>query len=275
LDFGLLKIKFFLISVFVIAALLANVPGFALSQSKVAGAKTQSKKAQAPSKSRAEKKKAKANEVSGSKEMVKATQEYKAAIDAEIASREARLKQLLENAHLEEKKRLYQDGLITKEEIEREEKPIALARAELDIAKQKIVQADNTLAEAKAMEALTKLPPIKVGAYLSTAALIRYNGPSAWTLTNIAKVDSFFTAQFGHALPVSAFGQTATHDRLGFDHRNSVDVAVHPDSSEGQALMNYLRGAGIPFLAFRQAVPGTATGAHIHIGYPSHRIQVK
>jgi hypothetical protein len=213
--------------------------------------------------------------VAGSQELVKATEEYKAAINAEIAIRQSNLQRLAEVLQLDEKKKLYQDGLITREQVEEAEQKLGTARAELEITKQKIVQADSTLAEAKAMEALTNLPPIKVGAYLSTAALIRYNGPAAWTLTNIAKVDSYFVSQFGHALPISAFGQTATHDRLGFDHRNSVDVAVHPDSAEGQAILNYLRGAGIPFLAFRQAVPGAATGAHIHIGYPSHRIVVK
>ena len=103
--------------------------------------------------------------------------------------------------------------------------------------------------------------------------MIRYNGPAHWVLSDAAKVQSFFVSQFRRALPVSAFGQTATHNHLGFDHSNALDVAVHPDSAEGQALMSYLRGAGIPFIAFRQAVPGSATGAHIHIGYPSHRIR--
>jgi hypothetical protein len=36
--------------------------------------------------------------------------------------------------------------------------------------------------------------------------------------------------------------------------------------------MDYLRTNGIPFLSFRSAIPGVATGAHIHIGYPSHRM---
>ena len=42
----------------------------------------------------------------------------------------------------------------------------------------------------------------------------------------------------------------------GFDHRNALDVAVHPDSPEGRALMDYLRAHGIPFLAFRAARRG-------------------
>ena len=78
----------------------------------------------------------------------------------------------------------------------------------------------------------------------------------------------------GRPLPVSAFGQTPAHDDLGFDHRNALDVAVHPDSPEGQALMTWLRGEGISFLAFRNAVAGEATGAHVHVGEPSSRIAV-
>ena len=45
----------------------------------------------------------------------------------------------------------------------------------------------------------------------------------------------------------------------------------NPDGAEGQALMEFLRASGIPFSAFRMAIPGTATGPHIHIGQPSHR----
>ncbi|HUK91767.1 MAG TPA: hypothetical protein VLZ81_15295, partial [Blastocatellia bacterium] len=67
-------------------------------------------------------------------------------------------------------------------------------------------------------------------------------------------------------------GQTPVHDKLGFDHRDALDVAVQPDSAEGEALMAYLRSQRIPFIAFRHAVPGSATGAHIHVGRPSHRI---
>jgi hypothetical protein len=70
---------------------------------------------------------------------------------------------------------------------------------------------------------------------------------------------------------VSALGQTPAHDRLGFDHRNALDVAVHPDSPEGQALMTWLQAQGVSFLAFRGAITGEATGAHVHIGEPSPR----
>jgi hypothetical protein len=110
---------------------------------------------------------------------------------------------------------------------------------------------------------------LAVGGYSESATLVRFNGGAHWSLAEAPKIEKFFLQMFGHALPVSAFGQTATHDRLRFDHRNAMDVALHPDSSEGKSLLAYLRQAGIPFIAFRSAVPGAATGAHIHIGNPS------
>ena len=59
---------------------------------------------------------------------------------------------------------------------------------------------------------------------------------------------------------------------MGFDHREAVDVAVRPDSIEGRGLMEYLRKANVPFLAFRGKIPGASTGAHIHIGRSSPRL---
>ena len=94
-------------------------------------------------------------------------------------------------------------------------------------------------------------------------------------LADAARIQRFFSARFGRALPISAFGQTAAHDRIGFDHRQAIDVAVHPDSPEGLGLLDYLRSIGIPFIAFRRAVAGEATGAHIHIGQPSRRITAR
>lgn len=84
-------------------------------------------------------------------------------------------------------------------------------------------------------------------------------------------IKGFVVSQFGRTLPISAFGQSAVHNRLGFDHRNAVDVALSPDSVEGRKLVNELRLFRVPFIAFRKAVPGVATGAHIHVGRPSHR----
>ncbi|MGZ8464742.1 MAG: hypothetical protein ACXWXT_04305, partial [Candidatus Binatia bacterium] len=71
---------------------------------------------------------------------------------------------------------------------------------------------------------------------------------------------------------ITALGQSDTHNRLRFDHRDSMDIGLHPDSGEGRALAGFLRKSGIPFVAFRSAIPGAATGPHIHIGRPSGRL---
>ncbi|MBI3652989.1 MAG: hypothetical protein HY231_18340 [Acidobacteria bacterium] len=209
-----------------------------------------------------------------SKELTEAIKRLKADLEKEIALRQYNIQKLADD--VDNKKALFAAGIVAKGEVEKSEVQLAAAHKELttraQIVNQEIAQADELLTEINGLEQLAKRTSSRLGAYSATAALIRYNGASAWTLTNIANVERFFVAQFGHSLPISAFGQTATHDRLGFDHRNSVDVAVHPDSPEGQAILQFLRSAGLPFLAFRQAVPGAATGAHIHIGYPSHRI---
>jgi hypothetical protein len=36
--------------------------------------------------------------------------------------------------------------------------------------------------------------------------------------------------------------------------------------------MAHLRQAGIPFIGVRAVVPGSSTGAHVHIGLPSPRL---
>jgi hypothetical protein len=67
------------------------------------------------------------------------------------------------------------------------------------------------------------------------------------------------------------FGQGAIHNQWRLDHRNAMDISLRPDEPEGQALIDFLKRNGIPFSAFRTAIPGVATGPHIHIGMPSHR----
>lgn len=96
-----------------------------------------------------------------------------------------------------------------------------------------------------------------------------------WSLADAPIIQKFFHAKFGRQLPISAYGQTRTHTLLGFDHSNSMDVALHPDTVAGKDLIGFLRARRIPFIAFRRAVESVATGPHIHVGYPSRRIPVR
>lgn len=105
---------------------------------------------------------------------------------------------------------------------------------------------------------------------VKSASAVGQDSPR-WSLADSKKVETFFLIKFGRSLPTSAFGQSEIHDRWGLDHRQGLDVGLHPDSMEGKALINFLRVEKIPFLTFRHAIPGVATGPHIHIGWPSHR----
>lgn len=160
--------------------------------------------------------------------------------------------------------------IVSRREVETAELELARARADADRTKIELEHADNILEEVAAADKLLDLPD-RPGGYVATAAVIRYSG-TRWNISDVGKVDGFFTSRFGRRAPISAFGQTSLHARLGYDHSNAIDVATHPDSPEGQALMSYLRASGIPFLAFRSAIPGKATGPHIHIGLPSRRM---
>jgi len=92
-----------------------------------------------------------------------------------------------------------------------------------------------------------------------------------WTLAEATKVEQFFVSKFKRPLPLTAFGQSDLHTRWGLDHRNGMDIGLHPDSVEGRALIEFLRAESIPFLVFRGPVPGVATGPHIHVGNRSSR----
>lgn len=92
-----------------------------------------------------------------------------------------------------------------------------------------------------------------------------------WSIKDAAKIEREFMTAFNRPLPVSAYGQSSTHNQMGFNHENGMDIALPPESIEGRFLINYLKNNGIPFLAFNSAVPGQSTGPHIHVGPPSPR----
>jgi hypothetical protein len=101
----------------------------------------------------------------------------------------------------------------------------------------------------------------------------RFDGSPDWSIDGAESIKSAFKQQFGRDLPISTFGQGRVHNRQGFnyDHRNSLDVGIHPSSREGQWLASYLEQSNVPFGAFTQAIAGVSTGPHFHIGRPSRK----
>jgi len=206
-------------------------------------------------------------------EFIKATNDYKASLEKLLASYEKNTAKA--ETRLSQTRELFAQGLVSKNDVEASERTLAEANDKVAETRQRMNSADaqiaDTLLEAEAEKSLSKAGPMAKGSMLKTSAYIRYNGSAPWALSDAWKVQRFFLDTFKKPLPIAVFGQGAIHDRWRLDHHNAMDVSLHPDGAEGQALLNFLRSNGIPFLAFRAAIPGTATGPHIHIGRPSHR----
>lgn len=207
-------------------------------------------------------------------DVIAATQNYRNALERMLAIYERDLARRKELADLRQE--LFEREVLSKREYEEGLQAQAAAQKNVDETRQAMVEADRILLDARMAETLTRLTPLARGGYEERAGLARFNGTAAWALAqDTPRLQQFFLSRFGRQLPISAFGQTSLHDRMGLDHRNALDVAVHPDSPEGRALMEYLRAAGIPFIAAWGAIPGSASGAHIHVGQPSPRISAQ
>jgi hypothetical protein len=207
-------------------------------------------------------------------DVIASTQNYRAALERVLAIYERELARRDELSELRQE--LYEREVLSKRELEEGQRALAAARKDVDDTRQAIKDTDRMLTEAHVAQALARLTPLARGSYEETPGLVRFNGLGSWSVVKDTPVlQEFFMARFGRALPISAYGQTTLHDRMGLDHRGALDVAVHPDSPEGRAFMDYLRAAGIPFIAAWGAIPGSASGAHIHVGQPSPRITVR
>lgn len=228
----------------------------------------------AQKKSRKQPAPAKPNELAKLREdFVNATKEYKSSLE--------KLEQIYEGnvtkaeERLELSKKLLAEGLIAKTQVQENERAVAAAKEKVSETRRQMTNADaqiaGVLVETAADEQIAKDLRLARQRLVRTAAFTRFTGAPGWNLGEAYKIQRFFSDTFKKQLPIAVFGQGAIHDRWRLDHRNAMDVSVHPDTAEGQALLNFLQRNGIPYLAFRSAIPGTATGPHIHIGRPSHR----
>ena len=166
----------------------------------------------------------------------------------------------------------YQNDEVSKDQVHEAERLFITALKRVHEMRHSVMEADIAITEAVLGEKVERLPALAVNGYSETTDLARFNGGFKWSLKEAPRIERYFSQSFGRRLPVTALGQSQTHDRLHFDHRDSMDIALHPDSVEGKALIDHLRKAGIPFSAFRGVVPGASTGPHIHIGKPSRRL---
>ena len=203
-------------------------------------------------------------------ELIERTREYRESLEPVLGFQEAEATRA--EAQARSHRELLDRGLVARRDVEALDALAQAARARVDETHQRMGEADALMGETLAAIEVAKMPRTAPGEFVSTSTMIRYQGMVELAAGNVSSIQTFFSEQFGRALPVSAMGQTPVHDRMGLDHRHALDVAVRPDSDEGKALMAYLRRERIPFLAFKGPVPGASTGAHIHIGKVSPRL---
>ncbi len=175
-----------------------------------------------------------------------------------------------EKEKLDQQQKLVDAGVIARGEMAPTQEELESRRLTVELAHGRA----NLLEEIAAMarreqsaESAEALPPV------GGPVMVHFEGDGRFSTSDLKGVEFAFEKKFGKALPISANGETSIHRALGFDHRGRVDIALNPDQTEGVWLRAYLESNDIPYYAFRTAVPGKATGAHIHIGPGSTRLR--
>jgi hypothetical protein len=172
---------------------------------------------------------------------------------------------------LEEAKKLVEEGVLartglTPYVIEMDESrrvhDLALSRGRLLRELADFARSEDELAAQLDAEPQAPIPFVQ-----------RFDGDGVFHSGHLKMATLEFEKEFGKSLPISAHGATALHRSLGYDHRGRVDIALSPDTKEGQWLRRYLEELRVPFYAFRGAIAGKSTAAHFHLGPPSLRIR--
>lgn len=176
-------------------------------------------------------------------------------------------------AEVEATRKLVEQQIVPANELETAKDALARAEKEHEWAETRSHVVEELAAMAQTEQDYMRAAAS--GTHLGFSGLVEhYPGSGVFTASDRSRVQLAFESRFRKPLPVSADGESAVHRAFGFDHRGRVDVAVMPDSAEGLWLRDYLTSQRIPFFAFRSAMAGQATGAHIHIGPPSNKMEV-
>jgi len=170
-------------------------------------------------------------------------------------------------AVLEKTQGLVDLGALAVHALDGPKEEVAWANKEYELVASRADLVSELASMARVEQIESETPPTASGPVME-----HFEGDGSFTRDDFRQVLLAFEKQFHKPLPISAMGETALHRALGFDHRDRVDIAITPDSPEGSWLRSYLESTEIPYYAFRNSVPGKATGAHIHIGPSSTRL---
>ncbi|HLJ51283.1 MAG TPA: hypothetical protein VKU01_34980 [Bryobacteraceae bacterium] len=192
--------------------------------------------------------------------------------DEMVAAAERRLDRQKEK--LEDAKKLVEDGITARNSLDAVQEELNMRELTLNLAHSRAQLIAELTAQAKLERAEFIDNPAATGADSFAGGMEHYEGTASFVESkDLRPIEVAFEKKFEKPLPISALGETEVHKALGFDHRGRVDVALNPTQPEGHWLLTYLRSKKIPFYAFTHAIPGKATGAHIHIGPGSTRLQ--
>jgi|SRR5271165_1823668 len=187
-----------------------------------------------------------------------------------IAAAQRRLDR--QRQRIEDANKLVDEGIIARNSVCSLQDEMNMRTMSLTLAHSRADLIAEIAAMARSERAMETLLSAGVGPF--AGEMEHYEGNGLFNEgKDLKPIEAAFAHKFEKPLPISADGETDVHRALGFDHRGRVDVAVSPGQKEGQWLMSYLKAKKIPFYAFSHAIPGKATGAHIHIGTGSTRLQ--
>ncbi|MDQ2949708.1 MAG: hypothetical protein M3Y27_27850 [Acidobacteriota bacterium] len=179
-------------------------------------------------------------------------------------------------AKLQKAQQLVIDGITAKTSLEPIQEELNLRRMNLNLAHSRarlIGELASIARYEQTLQGVQQATRLETYTDYTFRSMVHYDGNgSLLAAKDLKPLEVAFTKRFERPLPISAEGQTAVHESLGFDHRGRIDVAVNPGDAEGIWLRRYLEAKRIPYYAFRRAIPGKATGAHIHIGPGSLRL---
>jgi hypothetical protein len=178
-----------------------------------------------------------------------------------------------QKAKLEQQEKLVDAGVMARGELQPLQEELASRQLTLDLANSRAKLIEDIMASARRELELEQSAKVQPAPSVGGAVMVHFEGDGQISPAEIQRIATAYEREFHKPLPVSANGETNAHRALGFDHRGRVDVAVNPDQKEGVWLRSYLEKNDIPYYAFRAAVPGKATGAHIHIGPGSARLR--
>jgi hypothetical protein len=177
---------------------------------------------------------------------------------------------------LEDSRKLVIAGVLPKAALDPLEEELNMRRINLSLAhsRSKLIAELASLASyERSMRDLKNATHVDPYTDFTMNSMVHYEGDGAILPDKeLHTLEASFERRFGYSLPISADGQTAVHNALGFDHKGRVDVAVNPNQPEGIWLRHYLEAKRVPYYAFLRAIPGKATGAHIHIGPGSTKL---